>query len=72
MKTSRAAAPADGDAAATAPPDSAGVLATDEYAGMAGVFEFDPATGKRRPISGPAFDAAAVAAQPDTQPEEQA
>lgn len=72
MKTAMAADQAAGDGTPEAGlPDSASVIASDEFAGLAGSFVFDPATGKRTPVAGPACDAArAAAGQSDSQPKE--
>lgn len=57
-QNTEAGPPADAatTAATPAPSDSASVLATDHFAGVAGSFEFDPASGTRRPVAGPAIN----------------
>lgn len=54
---------ADALSAAGAPLDADSVIATDEYAGIAGSFVFDPETGMRTPTAGPALE---IATRPDT------
>ncbi|MGE8365988.1 hypothetical protein [Cupriavidus sp.] len=49
------------------PLDSEIAIGTDEYAGVAGSFVFDPATGRRTPTAGPALE---IATRPDNHPKE--